>query len=76
MLQRERPFGQTASHSPSFEQEPKPSMSIRSPMLSTRVVRLVWPCGSRALCVIFADVKSAAEAVLQAATQATQPIQA
>ena len=70
----EIPFGQTASHSPSFEQAPKPSASIRSTMSRTRVERSTCPCGSSARCATLADVNSAAEAFLHAATHAPQPM--
>src|SRR5688572_12583596 len=69
-------FGQTASHSPSFEQLPNPSASWRSTMATTRAARSGWPCGRRARWLIFADVKSAADAFLHAATQAPHAIQA
>ena len=39
MFRSEMPFGQTASHSPSFEHEPKPSSSIRFDHRTTRVRR-------------------------------------
>ncbi len=67
-------FGQTAWHSPSFEHMPKPSASICSTMRTTRRWRSTCPCGSRARCVIFAAVNSAAEAFLHDATQAPQPM--
>ena len=38
--------------------------------------RSTCPCGSRARCETFADVNSAADAFLQAATQAPQPMHA
>ena len=65
-------FGQTASHSPSFEQLPKPSSSMRSTMAVTRRSRSGCPCGSAPRCAILAEVKSAADAFLHAATQAPQ----
>ena len=38
--------------------------------------RSTWPCGSSARWLIFAEVKSAADAFLHAATHAPQPMQA
>ena len=69
-------FGQTASHSPSFEQLPKPSASCRSTIARRAPSRSTCPCGSSARWLTLAEVKSAAEAFLQAATQAPQPMQA
>lgn len=46
MFSIEMLFGQAASHSPWFEQSPKPSASIWSTMPSTRDVRSGCPCGS------------------------------
>src|SRR5207245_8113379 len=66
-------FGQTASHSPSFEQLPKPSASACSIMLTTRVDRSTSPCGSSARCEILALMNKCADAFLQAATQAPHP---
>src|SRR5262245_10266948 len=40
------PFGQTAWHSPSFEQEPKPSASIWLTIAVAREARSVAPWGS------------------------------
>src|SRR4030095_4829064 len=68
------PFGQTASHSASFEQDPKPSWSIRSTIATTRAGRSVWPWGRWARWAILADVNSAADAFLHAATQAPHPM--
>ena len=54
MLVSEMPFGQTASHSPSFEQAPKPfGRPSARPSASTRVPRSTCPCGNSARCVIF-----------------------
>ena len=50
--------------------------SWRSTMLTTRPWRSTWPCGSSAEWLILADVNSAAEAFLQAATHAPHPMQA
>ena len=69
-------FGQTASHSPSFEQLPKPSASACSIIATTRARRSSWPCGSRARCEILALMNRCADAFLHAATQAPQPMQA
>ena len=69
-------FGQTASHSPSFEQLPKPRSSMRSTMRETRRVCSTWPCGSTPMWVTLAETKRMAEAFFQAATQAPQPMQA
>src|SRR5262245_2051470 len=69
-------LGQTASHSPSLEQLPKPSASWRCTIAATRVCRSTWPCGRSPRWLILADVNNAAEAFLQAATQAPQPMQA
>src|SRR5688500_13739621 len=76
MFEIEISFGQTASHSPSLEQLPKPSASAASIIETTRRRRSGWPCGSRARCEILALMKRWAEAFLQAATQAPQPMQA
>ena len=69
-------FGQTASHSPSFEQLPNPSASIRSTIATTRAARSTSPCGSSAEVRDLRAVKSAADAFLHAATQAPQPMHA
>src|SRR5688572_32183323 len=74
LFDREMPFGQTASHSPSFEHDPKPSPSIRPTILRTRDRRSTCPWGRCARWAIFADVNKAAEAFLQAATHAPQPM--
>src|SRR5688500_18640389 len=68
-------LGQTASQAPVKVQLPKPSLSICATMLSTRFLRSGAPWGSSERCAIFAAVKSDAEAFLQAATQAPQPMQ-
>src|SRR5262245_45233375 len=69
-------LGQAASHSKWFVQWPKPSASICATILSTRSQRSGWPCGRRASWEILAEVKSDADALGQAATQAPQPMQA
>src|SRR3954470_4747593 len=74
MLEIEISFGQTASHSPSFEQLPNPSASWRSTIATTRAERSGWPCGSRPRCDVLAEVKSTADAFLHAAAQAPQPM--
>src|SRR4051794_24062060 len=48
MLEMGISFGQTASHSPSFEQLPKPSLSACSIIATTRRERSIAPCGSSA----------------------------
>src|SRR4029077_9556265 len=58
-------FGHTASHSPSFEQLPKPSASARSIMATTREWRSTCPCGSRPRWEIFALMNRCADAFLQ-----------
>src|SRR6185295_17514350 len=69
-------FGHTASHSPSFEQLPKPSESACSIMAITRRNRSGLPWGSSARCEIFALMNRCAEAFLHAATQAPHAMQA
>src|SRR5215471_16233483 len=69
-------FGQTASHSPSFEQPPNPSASACSTIATTRLPRSTSPCGMRARCEIFAPMNKCAEAFLHAATHAPQPMHA
>src|SRR5499427_9960225 len=76
MFEMEISFGQTASHSPSFEQLPNPSLSACAIIAVTRVTRSGCPCGSSASCEIFALMKRCAEAFLQAATHAPQPMHA
>ena len=44
-------------------------------MLTTRLSRSAWPCGSSPRWVILAPRNSEAEALGQAATQAPQPMQ-
>src|SRR5207302_3714574 len=69
-------FGQTASHSPSFEQLPKPSASACSIIATTRRARSCWPWGSSDRCEILALMKRCADAFLHAATHAPQPMHA
>src|SRR5580765_2651438 len=76
MLEMGISFGQTASHSPSFEQLPNPSLSACAIIAVTRWYRSCCPCGSRARCEIFALMKRWADAFLHAATQAPQPMHA
>src|SRR5262249_44849754 len=54
MLEMGISFGHTASHSPSFEQLPKPSLSACAIIAATRLVRSGCPCGNSASCEIFA----------------------
>src|SRR5580765_5068834 len=68
-------LGQAAWHSAWLVQEPKYS-SIRSTMASTRWKRSGWPWGSRFRWATFADVKSCAAPLGQAATHAPQPMHA
>ena len=76
MLDSEIAAGQAASHSAVFVQAPKPSASMRATMFSTRAVRSGLPCGNSAICETLAPTNSMADAFLQAATQAPQPMQA
>src|SRR4051812_40412576 len=75
MLVMEISFGQTASHAPVKVHEPNPSRSICATMLSALLFLSGCPCGNKARCAILAAVKREAEAFLQAATQAPQPMQ-
>src|SRR6201996_2190542 len=68
-------LGHSASQAPVLVQLPKPSSSICATMACTRLQRSGWPCGNKANCETLADTNSIAEAFLQAATQAPQPIQ-
>ena len=74
MFETEMPAGQAASHSYVFVQPPKPSLSICATILSTRWLRSGRPWGRKAICVTLAPTNSIAEAFLQAATQAPQPM--
>src|SRR5437762_12095309 len=76
MLEMGISFGQTASHSPSFEQLPKPSASACAIMAATRERRSGFPCGSSASCEILAPMNRCADAFLQAATHAPHPMHA
>src|SRR5471032_150190 len=67
-------LGHSASQAPVFVQLPKPSSSIWATMACTRLQRSGCPCGNNAICEILADTNSIADAFLQAATQAPQPI--
>src|ERR1035437_6017763 len=69
-------LGQTASQEPVTVQLPKPSLSICLTMLSTRPSFSALPCGNRLRWETFAATKSMADAFLQTATQAPQPMQA
>src|ERR1700761_7104797 len=75
MLVKEISLGHSASQAPVLVQLPKPSSSILATIACTRLQRSVWPCGSSANCETFADTNSIADAFLQAATQAPQPMQ-
>jgi hypothetical protein len=68
------PLGQAVAHSPVSVQPPKPSSSMRATMSRTRVSRSGAPCGSTLRWLIFAEVKSIAEPLGHAATQAPQPM--
>src|SRR6476661_8032811 len=76
MLVIEISFGHTASQAPVKVQLPNPSLSICATMLNTRFFLSGCPWGSKARCATLADKNKDAEAFLQAATQAPQPIQA
>src|SRR5436853_3676659 len=69
-------FGHTASHSPSFEQLPKPSASACATIAATRRARSGLPWGRIASCEILAPTKRWADAFLHAATHAPQPMHA
>ena len=69
-------FGQTASHSYSLEQLPNPSASMAFARAKTRLWCSGLPCGNMPRCFAFAETKSIADAFLQEATQAPQPMQA
>src|SRR5262249_8667432 len=76
MLLSEISLGHSASQAYVFVQLPNPSSSICATMFSTRAFRSAWPCGRTASWEIFAATKSIADAFLQAATHAPQPMQA
>ena len=57
-------------------QFPKPNSSILATMACTLLAASGLPCGRSAIWDTFADTKSIAEAFLQAATHAPQPMQA
>src|SRR5512146_2106289 len=69
-------FGQTATHSPSFEQLPNPSASICVTIAAARRTRSGSPCGRIARCEILAPTNSTADAFLHAATHAPHAMQA
>src|SRR5687768_1381712 len=69
-------LGQTASHSPSFEQEPNPSASAWRTMFSARERRSGLPCGSSVRCETLAPTNKWAEAFLHEATHAPHAMQA
>src|SRR5580698_10378709 len=68
-------LGHSASQAPVLVQLPKPSASICATMACTRLQRSGCPCGNMASCVTLAETNSIADAFLQAATQAPQPMQ-
>src|SRR5487761_2185652 len=68
-------LGHSASQAPVLVQLPKPSSSICATMACTRLQRSGCPCGNIANWVTFAETNNIADAFLQAATQAPQPIQ-
>src|SRR5688572_25678197 len=68
------PFGHSASQALVLVQEPKPSASICATIFSARSLRSGLPCGNNANCETFALTNNIAEAFLQAATHAPQPI--
>ena len=76
MLETEIPAGQAASHSEVFVQAPNDSWSMAATILVTRPVRSACPWGKIARCETLAETKSMADAFLQAATHAPQPMQA
>ena len=76
ILDREIPLGHSASQAPVLVQLPKPSSSIWFTIANTLSLALILPCGSNAYCEILALTNRLAEAFLQAATHAPQPIQA
>src|SRR6516225_8394462 len=69
-------FGQTASHEPVTVQLPNPSASICLTILTTRRSFSALPCGNKFRCETLADTNSIADAFLQAATHAPQPMHA
>src|SRR5579863_294179 len=68
-------FGHSASQAPVLVQLPNPSSSICATIDCTRRYRSGWPCGSMPNWLTLAETNSIAEAFLQAATQAPQPMQ-
>src|SRR5471030_410376 len=74
MLVNDISLGHSASQAPVLVQLPKPSSSIWATMACTRLQRSGCPCGNKAICETLADTNSIADAFLQAATQAPQPI--
>src|SRR5690606_584923 len=69
------PLGHSASQAFVLVHDPKPSASICATMRSTRSFRSGFPCGNNANCETLALTNNIADAFLQAATQAPQPIQ-
>src|SRR5680860_1910225 len=72
---REISLGHSTSQAPVFVQLPKPSASICFTIWATRSPASIFPCGNRANWDTLAATNSMAEAFLQAAAQAPQPIQ-
>jgi hypothetical protein len=70
------PCGHSISQALVSEQAPKPSSSICFTIVIARLEASIFPCGSKARCVILAPTNKAALAFLQEATQAPQPMQA
>src|SRR6056297_324943 len=75
MCSSDIPLGHSASQAPVLVQLPKPSSSILATMAFTRRLASTLPCGRRARCDTLAETNSMAEAFLQAATHAPQPMQ-
>jgi len=69
-------FGHTASHSYSFVQLPNPSSCMVSTIAIVRRFLSGWPWGSTLRCLALALTNNIAEAFLQDATHAPQPMQA
>ena len=75
MFSKEIPFGHSTSHAPVLEHAPKPSFSACFTIFKTRSLASTCPCGNKAYWETLADTNREAEAFLQAATHAPQPIQ-
>src|SRR5690554_6268029 len=68
------PTGHSASQAPVLVQLPNPSASICATIAWARLARSVCPWGNNANWDTLAETNSMADAFLQAATQAPQPI--